>query len=49
MYSPYPLFIYSRVGLSQDRKVLVPVLLISLGLMALALLLWPVEIGRAHV
>ena len=49
MYSPYPLFIYSRVGLSQDRKVLVPVLLISLGLMALALLLWPVAaIARKH-
>jgi len=49
MYSPYPLFIYSRVGLSQDRKVLVPVLLISLGLMALALLLWPVAaLARRH-
>ncbi|HEX9130580.1 MAG TPA: serine hydrolase domain-containing protein [Gemmatimonadaceae bacterium] len=49
MYSPYPLFIYQRVGLSQDRKVLMPVLLVSLALMALALLLWPVAaLARRH-
>jgi CubicO group peptidase (beta-lactamase class C family) len=49
MYSPYPLFIYQRVGLSQDRKVLTPVLVVSLALMALALLLWPVAaLARRH-
>ena len=42
MYSPYPLFIFQRVGLGEDRKVLLPVLLVSLGLMALSLLLWPI-------
>jgi CubicO group peptidase (beta-lactamase class C family) len=49
MYSPYPLFIYQRVGLSQDRKVLTPVLVVSLALMALVLLLWPVAaLARRH-
>jgi len=49
MYSPYPLFIFQRVGLSQDRKVLMPVVLVSLALMALALLLWPVAaLARRH-
>jgi hypothetical protein len=49
MYSPYPLFTFQRVGLSQDRKVLMPVVLVSLALMALALLLWPVAaIARRH-
>ena len=49
LYSPYPLFIFQRVGLSQNRKVLMPVLIVSLGLMALALLLWPVAaLARRH-
>lgn len=49
MYSPYPLFIFQRVGPGQDRKVLLPVVLVSLGLMALALLLWPVAaLARRH-
>ena len=42
MYSAYPLFIFQRVGLREDRKVLLPVLIVSLTLMALTLLLWPV-------
>ncbi len=49
MYSPYPLFIFQRVGLGQDRKVLLPVVLVSLALMALTLLLWPVAaLVRRH-
>ena len=49
MYSPYPVFIYTRVGLTQDRKVLIPVIVVSLGLMVLALLLWPVAaLVRRH-
>jgi len=49
MYSPYPVFVFQRVGLSEDRKVLVPVLVVSLALMALALLLWPVAaLARRH-
>lgn len=49
MYSPYPVFIFQRVGLGQDRKVLLPVVLVSLALMALTLLLWPVAaLVRRH-
>ena len=49
MYSPYPLFIFQRVGLGQDRKVLLPVVVVSLGLMVLTLLLWPVAaLVRRH-
>jgi len=49
MYSPYPLFIFQRVGLSENQKVLVPVLVVSLALIALALLLWPVAaLARRH-
>jgi hypothetical protein len=49
MYSPYPLFVFQRVGLGQDRKVLIPVIVVSLALMALALLLWPVAaLARRH-
>jgi len=44
MYSPYPLFIFQRVGAGQDRKVLLPVLVVSLAVMALTLLLWPVAV-----
>jgi fluoride ion exporter CrcB/FEX len=42
MYSPYPLFIFQRVGPWQDRQVLLPVVLVSLALMVLTLLLWPI-------
>ena len=49
LYSPYPLFIFQRVGLGQDRKVLLPVVVVSLILMALTLLLWPVAaLVRKH-
>lgn len=49
MLSPYPVFVYQRVGVGQDRKVLVPVVVVSLALMALTLLLWPVAaLVRRH-
>jgi CubicO group peptidase (beta-lactamase class C family) len=49
MYSPYPLFVFQRVGFAHDRKVLLPVVLVSLALMALTLLLWPVAaLVRRH-
>jgi hypothetical protein len=49
LYSPYPLFIFQRVGLGQDRRVLLPVVGVSLALMALTLLLWPVAaLVRRH-
>lgn len=49
MYSTYPVFIFQRVGLGQDRKVLLPVAIVSLSLMALTLLLWPVAaLVRRH-
>ena len=49
MYSTYPVFVFQRVGPGQDRKVLLPVLLVSLGLMALTILLWPVAaLARRH-
>lgn len=49
MYSPYPLFIFQRVGAGEDKQILLPVVLVSLGLMLLALLLWPVAaLVRRH-
>jgi hypothetical protein len=49
MYSPYPLFIFQRVGVWEDRKLLLPVVVVSLILMALTLLLWPVAaLVRRH-
>lgn len=49
MYTTYPVFIFQRVGLGQDRKVLLPVVIVSLSLMALTLLLWPVAaLVRRH-
>ena len=49
LYSPYPVFIFQRVGLGQNRKVLLPVVVVSLALMALTLLLWPVAaLVRRH-
>jgi hypothetical protein len=42
-------FIFQRVGLGQDRKVLLPVVIVSLSLMALTLLVWPVAaLVRRH-
>lgn len=47
--SAYPIFIFQRVGLWQDRRILLPVLIISLSLMALTLILWPVAaLVRRH-
>ncbi|HEV7765731.1 MAG TPA: serine hydrolase domain-containing protein [Thermoanaerobaculia bacterium] len=49
MYSPYPLFIFQRVGVGEDKQVLLPVVLVSLGLMVLTLLLWPIAaLVRRH-
>jgi CubicO group peptidase (beta-lactamase class C family) len=49
MYSTYPVFIFQRVGLGQDKKVLQPVIIVSLILMALTLLLWPIAaLVRRH-
>ena len=42
MVLPYPFFIGQRVGLFENKRPLVPVLGVSLGIMALTLLLWPI-------
>ena len=39
---PYPFFIGQRVGVLENGKLVVPVILISLAIMLLTLLLWPV-------
>jgi hypothetical protein len=38
----YPFFIFQRVGLSENPKLLLPVLVVSLLVMLLTLVLWPV-------
>jgi CubicO group peptidase (beta-lactamase class C family) len=49
MVLPYPFFIGERVGFLQNGKLLLTVLGISLGLMLLTLILWPVAWGvRKH-
>lgn len=49
MLSPYPVFVFQRVGLWNDRRVLLPVLVVSLALMVLTLVLWPVAaLVRRH-
>jgi len=48
-YSTYPVFIFQRVGLGQNQKVLLPVVIVSLSLLVLTLLLWPVAaLVRRH-
>jgi CubicO group peptidase (beta-lactamase class C family) len=42
MVLPYPFFVGQRVGLFENKRALLPVLGISLGIMLLTLLLWPV-------
>jgi CubicO group peptidase (beta-lactamase class C family) len=42
MVLPYPFFVGQRVGLFEGKKALLPVLGISLGIMLLTLLLWPI-------
>lgn len=42
MVLPYPFFVYQRVGLWENGKVLTFVLILSLLLMLLTLILWPV-------
>ena len=42
MVLPYPFFVGHRVGTFQNGKILLTVLGISLGLMLLTLILWPV-------
>lgn len=39
---PYPFFIFQRVGFWENQKVLLPVLAVSLFIMLLTLVLWPV-------
>ena len=39
---PYPFFVGQRVGLFENNKVLLPVIVISLLIMLLTLVLWPV-------
>ncbi len=39
---PYPFMAFQRVGLWENRKLLLPVVVISLLLMLLSLLLWPI-------
>lgn len=49
MLSPYPVFVFQRVGLWKDRRVLLPVLVVSLVLMILTLVLWPIAaLVRRH-
>jgi CubicO group peptidase (beta-lactamase class C family) len=49
MYSTYPVFIFQRVGLGQNQKVLQAVVIVSLSLLVLTLLLWPVAaLVRRH-
>ena len=49
MVLPYPFFIGERAGTLQNGKLLLTVLGISLGLMLLTLILWPVAWGvRRH-
>ncbi|HEX5732101.1 MAG TPA: serine hydrolase domain-containing protein [Blastocatellia bacterium] len=42
MVLPYPFFVGQRVGLFENNSLLLPVLIISLLIMILTLLLWPV-------
>jgi len=42
MILPYPFFVGQRVGLFESGRVLVPVIVVSLVIMLLTLLLWPV-------
>jgi hypothetical protein len=42
MVLPYPFFIGQRVGLFENKRALLPVLGVSLGIMLLTLLLWPI-------
>jgi len=42
MLIPYPFFVGQRVGLYENKRVLLPVLGVSLGIMLLTLLFWPI-------
>jgi CubicO group peptidase (beta-lactamase class C family) len=49
MILPYPFFVGERVGMLQNGKLLLTVLVVSLVLMLLTLILWPVAWGvRKH-
>jgi CubicO group peptidase (beta-lactamase class C family) len=49
MIMPYPFFVGQRVGILENKKVLLPVLGASLVIMLLALVLWPVSwLVRRH-
>lgn len=43
MVLPYPFFVGQRVGLLENRKVLIPVVVASIALMLLTVLLWPIS------
>ena len=46
---PYPFFIGQRVGVLENGKLVVPVILISLGIMLVTLLMWPITwLVRRH-
>ena len=49
MILPYPFMVFKRVGISENSRILLPVLGLSLGIMALTLLLAPVAwLVRRH-
>lgn len=49
MVLPYPFFVGQRVGMFDNKKLLLPVLGVSLGVMLLALVLWPISwLVRRH-
>lgn len=49
MVLPYPFFVGQRVGLFENKKLLIPVLVASLLIMLLTLVLWPIAWGvRRH-
>ncbi len=45
MILPFPFFVGQRVGISQNGKILLTVLVVSLVLMLITLILWPVAWG----
>jgi hypothetical protein len=43
MILPYPFFVGQKVGVLENGKILVPVVIVSLLIMLLTLLLWPIS------
>jgi CubicO group peptidase (beta-lactamase class C family) len=49
MILPYPFFVGQRVGLGENGKILLPVIVVSLLIMLLTLLFWPISwLVRRH-